>query len=360
MTAKRASRKLTVAVTGAAGYVASALVKELCDDDSVERVLGFDLVRPDFDDPKFVFDEMDVRNPALEARLSGVDAVVHLAFIMDPIKDEAHMRDVNVNGSQNVLRSAGRAGVPQIVYTSSAVVYGAHPDNDFPLTEESPLRANLDFSYPAHKLEVEYVVREFRDEFPKVRVAALRPCIVFGPNVDSAWSRVMEMPVLVGVKGYSPPFQFVHEDDVAAALAFAVRKNLDGAFNLAPEDWLPADDIQAMLGRRRADLPEPAAFSLAERLWSLGIAEAPAGMLHYVMYPWIVSPAKLARAGFTCTFTSREAFASGAARVRDHVRIGRSRVRRGDLVRISAAGAGLVGAALTLRAARRRRPPARL
>lgn len=349
-----------MAVTGAAGYVASALVSELCEDESVERVLGFDLRRPDFEHLKFVFDEFDVRNSALEARLAGVDVVVHLAFIMDPIKDETRMRDVNVNGSQNVLKCAGRAGVSQVVYTSSAVVYGAHPDNDVPLTEESPLRANLDFSYSAHKLEAEYVVREFRDEFPKVRVAVLRPCIVFGPTVDSAWSKIMEMPLLVGVKGYSPPFQFVHEDDVAGALAFAVRKGLDGAYNLAPEDWLAADDIQAMLGRRRADLPEPAAFSLAERLWTMGLAEAPPGMLHYGMHPWVVSPAKLAAAGFTCARSSREAFASASDRIKEHVRIGRRRVRRGDLVRGAAAGLGLVGAAMTYRAARRRRPPVRL
>ena len=52
-----------------------------------------------------------------------------------------------MNGSVNVFHAAAEGGVRKIVYTSSAVTYGAHPNNPVPLTEDSPLRANLDFSY---------------------------------------------------------------------------------------------------------------------------------------------------------------------------------------------------------------------
>ena len=324
-------------------------------DESIGRVLGFDVRPPAFEHEKFVFDEVDVRNPALEARLTGVDTVVHLAFVMDPIRDETEMRDVNVNGSQNVFRSAGAAGAKQIVYTSSAVAYGAHPDNDVPLTEDSPLRANLDFSYPAHKLEVEYVVKEFRDEYPDVKVTVFRPAVVFGPHVDSAWSHLIELPVLLGVRGYRPPFQFVHEEDVGRALAFAVDNKLDGAYNLAPEGWLSYDEIKQIVGRRSAELAEPAAFTLADRLWSMGLAEAPAGMLHYVMHPWVVSANKLRDAGFVCERSSGETLREVVERSREYVRIGTSRFKKGDLARGAAAGAGLLGAAVGLAVLRRRR-----
>ncbi|HZA20058.1 MAG TPA: NAD-dependent epimerase/dehydratase family protein [Actinomycetota bacterium] len=358
-TKRTPKKQKTVAMTGASGYLAERLIDKLCEDPSIDRVLGFDVRPPRIRHEKFVFDELDIRNPALEARLSEVDVVVHLAFIMDPIKDEAHMRDVNVNGSQNVLRCAGSAGVRKIVYASSGVAYGAHPDNDVPLTEESPLRANLDFSYAAHKLEVEYVVREFRDEFPDVKVVVLRPSIVFGPNVDSAWSHVLEMPVILGIKGCSPPFQFVHEADVAGALEFAVHTDLDGAYNLAPDDWTSTEEILQELGRRRVEIPEAAAFAVAGRMWDWGLAEAPAGMLHYVMYPWVMSPARLNAAGFTCSRSSLQALQETATIAREHVRLGRSRVRRGDLVKGATAGLGLVGAAVSLRAARRRRATTR-
>jgi nucleoside-diphosphate-sugar epimerase len=343
-----------VAVTGCSGYVGDRLVRTLCAEESIRRVLGFDRIEPRFSHDKFVFDSLDARDQNLETRLSGIDVLVHLAFVMDPIRDETLMRDVNVNGSENVFRCAGRAGVKRIVYTSSTVVYGAHPDNDVPLTEVSPLRANLDFSYAAHKLEVEYVVREFRDEYEDVAVTVFRPAIVFGRNVDNAWSHLMEAPVAWGIKGYKPPLQFVHEDDVADALSFAVQNGLDGIYNLAPSDWIDYNEIAAMVGRRRVDLPEPIAFSLAERLWSLNVAEAPAGMLHYVMHPWVTSPAKLESEGFKCSRSSRDALEEGLEQIRDHVRIGKSRMRKGDLVRGGAVGLGVIGAAALYLRSRRR------
>jgi len=347
---------LSVAVTGASGYVASRLIRQLLQDEAVERVVAFD-VRDLPATPlseKLVFDKVDVRDPALEARFRGIDVVVHLAFVMDPIRDEKHMRDVNVEGSQNVFRAAGRAGVARIVYASSATVYGAHPDNDVPLTEESPLRANLDFSYPAHKLEVEYVVREFREEHADVKVAVLRPAIVFGPHVDNAWSHMLELPVVPAVQGYRPPMQFVHEEDVARALAFAVTNELDGAFNVAPEGWIEPDELDALIAKRRVDLPESIAFQVADRLWSLGMAEAPAGMLHYVMHPWVLSAEKLAREGFSCTHTSEEALVATLERTRGKVRVGRTRLDRRDIRRGAATGAGIVGSVLVWRGLKRR------
>jgi UDP-glucose 4-epimerase len=353
--AKPTESARVVAVTGASGYIAGRLIRHLCAEESVERVLGFDNVEPDLAHPKFVFDRIDVRNPSIESRLKGIDVVVHLAFIMEPVKDEGSMRDVNVNGSQNIFRSAARAGVKRIVYTSSATVYGAHPDNEVPLTEDSPLRANLDFSYPAHKLEVEYVIKEFRGEFPDVAVTVFRPAIVYGPHVDNAWSHILEMPVVWSVKGFRPPFQFVHEEDVAAALLFAVENEMDGPYNLAPNDWMSSDDILAVVGRRRVELPEPAAFSLAERLWSMNMSEAPAGMLHYVMYPWVVSPEKLQSAGFKCVFSTSDALNATVAHTKGLVRVGKARMSTSDLRRGAVAAAGLLGVALAARTLRRRR-----
>lgn len=348
------TERLTVAVTGAAGYLGGRLIAELCEDDSVGMILGFDVKSPGIADPKFVFDEIDVRDPAIEARLTGVDVLVHLAFIMDPIHDESAMRDVNVNGSQNVFRSAARAGVNRVVYTSSAVAYGAHPDNEVPLTEESPLRANLDFSYAAHKLEVEYVVKEIQDEFPDLRFVVFRPAIVFGPDVDNAWSHSMELPLLFTVQGHRGPLQFVHEDDVCRALHFGVtHDDLDGAYNLAPDDWLELDEILSITGRRTVQLPEPLAFSLVDRMWAMKMAEAPSGMLHYVMHPWVVSSKRLQEAGFTFTRGARETFLEAATAASAYVRVGRRRVNRDKMARGALAGAGAVAALVTLRTAKK-------
>jgi nucleoside-diphosphate-sugar epimerase len=346
---------LVVAVTGAGGYVGRRLVDALLADPRVDRVLGFDLRPPPASSAKLLLDELDIRSSALEARLTGVDVLVHLAFVMDPIRDEAEMRDVNVNGSQNVFKCAANAGVRKIVYTSSAVVYGAHPDNDVPLTEESPLRANLDFSYPAHKLEVEYVVKEVAREHPELDWVVFRPAIVFGPSVNSAWSRMLEMPVLLAVRGYSPPLQFVHEDDVGRALLWASLEDVSGYFNLAAKGWLEGDEVMRIVGRRRLQLPEPLAFTVAERLWNMGMSEAPAGILHYVMHPWVVSTEKLSAAGFEARISNLETLGVVADRAREHVRLGGRRVRRVDLARAGVAGLGVLGAVAGARVVRARR-----
>ena len=348
------TKRLTIAITGASGYIAGRLIGRLCADERVGSVIGFDVVKPKFSHDKFVFDVMDVRNPALEGRLTGVDVLLHLAFVMDPIKDEQEMRDVNVNGSQNVFRCAGRSGVRRVIYTSTAVVYGAHPDNDVPLTEESPLRANLDFSYPAHKLEVEFVIKEVAQEFPELRFTVFRPAIVFGPHVDNAWSRPLELPVLPVPKGYSPPLQFIHEDDVADALEFAVFHDLDGAYNLAAEGWLEAEEIAALVGKKRVELREPALFALAERMWALGLSDAPAGMIHYVMHPWVLSIEKLKAAGWSPKMSNQDALLATLERTKTRVRIGRSRVAKGDLFR-GAVAVGAMGALAALGLARRSR-----
>jgi nucleoside-diphosphate-sugar epimerase len=334
---------LTIAITGAAGYVAGRLIRTLIADDRVDRVLGFDVIEPDIQAQKFVFDQIDVRNKELCRRFEGVDVVVHLAFIMDPIQDETLMRDVNVNGSHNVFEAAAAAAVRKIVYTSSATVYGAHADNPVPLTEESPLRANLDFSYPAHKLEVEYLVRDFREQHPDIVFTLFRPAIVFGANVDNAWSHIMEMPVLPLAAGHRPPMQFVHEEDVADALAFAVHKDLDGAYNLAPDGWMESEEVLAMVGRRPIDLPEPTLYRLADRMWRLGLAEAPAGIVHYITYPWVVSAAKLAAGGFSARRSNPEALGETVEQVGGTVRIGRKRYEKARLAR-GAAGFGAAAA----------------
>jgi nucleoside-diphosphate-sugar epimerase len=346
---------MTVAITGAAGYLAGRLIEALESEDRVERILGFDVREPNVTSSKLVFDQVDVRNAHLEERFRGADVVVHLAFVMDPIRDEATMRDVNVNGSQNVFRCAGQAGVGKIVYTSSATAYGAHPNNDLPLTEESPLRANLDFNYPAHKLEVEYVVREFREEFTDVRFVMFRPAIVFGPHVDNAWSRMLQAPVFFAIKDSSPTFQFVHEDDVARALAFAITEDLDGNYNVAAEGWLSLDEALEISGKKRRSIGEAAAFTMSDRMWRWGLGEAPAGLLHYVMHPWAVSTEKLARAGFKAEHSNEEILRATAEAGKDFVTMGRARVNRKGLRTGAAAGLGALGLGALLKARRRKK-----
>ncbi|MGH2728242.1 MAG: SDR family oxidoreductase [Actinomycetota bacterium] len=344
-----------VAVTGVSGYLGRRTLMLLDADPSVERVVGIDVAEPLAGSPKLEFHQVDVRDARLAKVLPGVDALVHLAFQFDPIRDEEKMRAVNVDGSRNVLEAVGATGVRKLIHVSSATVYGAHSDNDFPLTESSLLRANPEFSYAWHKLEAERMVEAFQEDHPDVVVTVLRPAIVFGPNVQNFISRMLEAPRVTTVKGYEPPLQLVHEEDVAAAIHLALGSDLAGAFNVASDGWLTRDEVLGLTGKKRVELPEAVAFTLAERLWKVGVSEAPPGELHFVMHPWVVDNAKLKAAGWRPKHTNADALMEALEAHRPWIAVGRARMRKDDLAKGAAATLGVVGAMALVRRKRKRK-----
>ncbi|MGZ4144843.1 MAG: SDR family oxidoreductase [Actinomycetota bacterium] len=344
----------TVAVTGLAGYLGQRVLGRLESDTAVERVIGVDVEEPPTGSPKLEFHQMDVRDARLGKTFVGVDTVVHLAFQHDPIRDEARMRSVNVDGTTNVFDAAAATGVRKIIYPSSAVVYGAHPDNDFPLTESSPLRANEDFAFAAHKLAIERMIEGFRSVHPDIVVTVFRCATVFGPSAENFLSRLMEAPRLTTVRGYEPPLQLVHEDDVASAIALVVDRDLNGVYNLAADGYLGADEVVALSGKKRVELPEGVAFSIAERLWKTGLTTAPPGELRYLMHPWVVDASKLRAAGWAPRYSNREALLETIESHRNWITLGRARLRKDSLAKGAAATLGAVGAMALVRRARRK------
>src|SRR5439155_16108890 len=96
------------------------LLAFLDDEPDVSRVVGIDVVEPDAGSPKLEFHLLDVRDARLAKVLPGVDTVVHLAFVVDPMRDEALMRRINIDGTRNLLEAAGSG---KLVYASTATVY---------------------------------------------------------------------------------------------------------------------------------------------------------------------------------------------------------------------------------------------
>ena len=161
------------------------------------------------------------------------DALIHLAFVLNPIRDEARMYDIDVNGTAAVLRAASEAGRAGLV-TSSATAYGAFADNPKPIAEDWPVRGQPDFSYARHKADADRSCQLWGLEHPDRVMSIVRPCIVFGPNVDNYISRTWEnsafFPILDGV---DEEFQLVHEDDVVSAIIGLLDARAGGAFNVA-------------------------------------------------------------------------------------------------------------------------------
>ncbi len=128
-------------ITGGSGYIGSRLTEMLAARDDVESIVDLDIRPPASPHAKSTFVRGDVRDYAsIRALLEREqpDAVVHLAFVLNPIRDEARMYDIDVNGTAAVLRAAADAGTQQVLVTSSATAYGAFPDNPKPRRSFAP------------------------------------------------------------------------------------------------------------------------------------------------------------------------------------------------------------------------------
>lgn len=340
----------TVAITGVSGLVGTRVLDRVRDVPSVDRVVGIDRQAPPGPLPAEVaFHQVDVADAdAVRAALEGVDVVVHLAFQVEPREGLDRMRAVNVDGTRHVVEAAAAVGARKVVVASSIVVYGAHPDNDVPLTEESPLRANPDFPYAEHHRDVETWLAGWAPDHPDVVVTRLRLATVVGTGADDLFMRALLGPRLPSVRGHRPPFQLVHVDDAASALVHAVEHDLHGAYNVAAEGWLSFDEIAAILGRRPLDIPEEVAFSTVERLAAIGLSDLPVGAVHHVVHPWVASVDRLVATGWRPEHSNRDAAAHLAADLGDRLVLGPVHTTRRQVRQTAAVSAGVAGGLLAL------------
>src|SRR5918911_1621921 len=110
-------------ITGGSGYIGSRLVEHLAARDATERIVIADVRPPRFAMPKTEFERLDVTDAAGCRQLvkqARPDALIHLAFILNPSHDEHLMYDVDVGGTFNVLDAASEAGTSQVLVTTSA------------------------------------------------------------------------------------------------------------------------------------------------------------------------------------------------------------------------------------------------
>jgi UDP-glucose 4-epimerase len=299
-------------VTGGSGYIGSRLVARLADRDETERVVIADIRPPRAPRPKVSFERMDVRDGAGFRSLmerERPDALLHLAFVLNPMHDQNAMYDIDVGGTLNVLRAASEAGTGQVLVTSSATAYGAFPDNPVPIAEDWPVRGVPDFEYARDKTETDRLCQLWAAEHPDSVMTIVRPCIVFGPGVDNyivrTWTKQPFFPEVAS----NQLVQYVHEDDVVEALDLLIAGRHGGAFNLAGDGTMTWGECADLIGmpRRRAPLGLFRAFGAL--MWKLHMAETPPGNLHFIVHPWIVSTDKLKETtGWSPQHTSRETF----------------------------------------------------
>ncbi|MBB1256013.1 NAD-dependent epimerase/dehydratase family protein [Streptomyces alkaliterrae] len=349
----------TVAVTGAASGVGALLTRRLVDSPEIGHVIALDERRGDV--PEAQWHVLDVRDPTIAELLRPdgrpVDVVVHLALDLDLGADPAARTAYNVRGAQTVLTAAAAAGVRRVVLCTSAMVYGALPDNDVPLAEDAELNATAEATGVGDLLEIEALARRAPRAHPGLNVTVLRPAVLVG-GTDTALTRYFESPRLLVVAGSRPCWQFCHVEDLASALEFAALEKAEGELAVGCAGWLEQEEVEQLSGMRRMELPSAVALGAASRLHRLGLTPSPAGDLAYTMYPWVVSGSRLHDAGWRPEYTNEEALAALLEEVSGrHAVAGRRLGRKDAATTLGAAGAtvALVGTAALVRRARKRR-----
>jgi UDP-glucose 4-epimerase len=300
-------------ITGGSGYIGSRLVARLGALPDTERIVIADVRAPRSYRPKTEFQSCDVRDRARVRELldrERPDALVHLAFILNPLHDEKLMYDIDVGGTQNVLDAAGDAGTQHVLVTSSATAYGAFPDNPEPIDEEHPVRGVPDFEYARDKAEADRLCQLWALQHPERTMTIVRPCIVFGPNVDNYLVRLWtKQPFAADFGSLDGRIQFVHEDDVVDALIGLLAGGHEGAFNLAGDGTMTYRECARVLGVPERKVPLRLARKLSATMWKLRLSETPPGQIHFALWPWVVANDKVKRTlGWTPRHSSRETF----------------------------------------------------
>jgi nucleoside-diphosphate-sugar epimerase len=281
---------MRVVVTGASGNVGTSVLAALAAEPAVEEIVGIARRLPSLTLPKVKWRSADVAASELEPHFAGADAVVHLAWLIQPSHDEAAMERTNVLGSRRVFEAVAAAGVDKLVHASSVGAYSPGP-KDRAVAESWPTEGIPSSPYSRHKAAVERLLDELEAEAaPGMRIVRLRPGLIFkaeaaseiqryfaGPLLPRALLRPGLLPLAPDVPGLR--FQAVHADDIGRAYAAAVLADVGGAFNVAAAPVIGPAELSELLRARLVPLPGPVLRAAADLSWRLRLQPADPGWI---------------------------------------------------------------------------------
>ncbi|MCW2926844.1 MAG: NAD-dependent epimerase [Thermoleophilia bacterium] len=277
-----------VLIFGASGNLGTSLLASLEADPEIDELVGVARRLPTeapFTRTRWV--AADIARDGLDALFTGIDVVVHLAWLIQPSHDEALLDRVNVEGTGRILEAAARAGTPTVVFGSSVGAYAPGASGDRRVDESwstGGIEGNL---YSEQKARAERLVDEFEAEHPATRVVRMRPALIFkrdsashvrrlflGPFVPQALLAPGRIPFLPDIPGMVT--QAVHADDVADAYRRVILSpDVRGAFNLAAEPLLTSEAMARALDTRTMPVGRGVARGIAEAVWRVHLQPTP-------------------------------------------------------------------------------------
>jgi nucleoside-diphosphate-sugar epimerase len=324
---------MRVVITGATGNVGTGVVAALSREPEVEEIVGIARRRPASEPAKVRWVTADVASDPLVPHLEGADAVVHLAWLIQPSRDRETLRRANVLGSRRVFEAAADAGAGALVYASSVGAYSPGP-KDRAVDESWPTGGIPSSFYATDKAAVERLLDAFEERHPELRVVRLRPGLIFkreaateirrlfvGPFVPRAAFDPRLLRLVPRVAGLR--FQAVHGEDVADAYRLAVLGQARGAFNLAADPVLDPAALAALLRARTVPIPARALRAVTSASWRLRLQPTPPGWLDMALaVPLMDASRARAELGWKPRHSSAEALLELLRGMRDGAGIG--------------------------------------
>jgi UDP-glucose 4-epimerase len=280
---------MKVVVTGATGNVGTSTIQALSESSEIDEIVGLERRKPTWSPPKTRWVEANVLTADLGEIFAGADAVIHLAWAIQPSRDAVTLERINVEGSRRVFDAVAAANVPRLVYASSVGAY-SHGPKDREVDEGWATDGTPTSFYSRHKVAVERQLDRFEADNPEVRVVRLRPALIFKDEAATEIRRLFVGPFLPNFllrRGLLPAlprierlrFQAVHSEDVGQAYLRAVLADVDGAFNIAAEPPISPEEMAERIGVRSFPVPVGLVRRLADLSWRMRLQPTPPGWL---------------------------------------------------------------------------------
>jgi UDP-glucose 4-epimerase len=304
-------RSRRVLIAGLSRYWGGRLAQALERDPEIETVIGVSVEDPACQLERTEFVRVGHQHALLRriVQAAEIDTVVDARLVVDSSTTpprQAH--ENNVIGTMNILAACGGPDSPvrKVVFKSSAHYYGCERDDPAFFTEGMQRPHAPRTRIEADIVEAEAAVRGFAERNRDVTVSVLRFVNGLGPELHSAHTALLGLPVVPCILGFDPRCQFIHEDDIVDVLEHAVAHDLPGVYNAAGDGVLVLSEVASLLGKPLAPILPPWATGLATMaLRALGL-RIPDEMANQLRYGRGLDNRKLKAAGCRLRHTTRE------------------------------------------------------
>lgn len=260
---------MRVLVVGATGNVGTALVRALGAHPEITNVHGVARRLPgpswQAEDDRLRWSAVDIAVDALDELVREADVVVHLAWMIQPQRDETVLRRTNLDGTRRLVEACVAARVPKLVYASSVGTYAPGPKQ--PRVDESwPATGIPSSTYSRHKAAVEALLDVVESANPELTIVRMRTSLVFQSRAASEVHRLFlgalapwHLPRLLRLVPAARGLvaQVTHADDIGDAYVRAATRDVRGAFNIAADPPLDPSLVAEVVGGRTVPVPVP-------------------------------------------------------------------------------------------------------